>query len=51
MSDGPTGTHDTAPALRLIAPSDSQPEEGDDDPTGTQNTSPALRLIVTPAPK
>lgn len=49
MSSDPTGTLNTAPALRLIVSSDGDPVDGTDDPTGTQNTAPALRLIVPPA--
>jgi hypothetical protein len=49
MNDDPTGTENTAPALRLVPASDPASVEGQDDPTGTQNTPPALRLIVTPA--
>jgi hypothetical protein len=51
MSDDPTGTQNTAPALRLIVTDDPQPVETKKDPTGTQNTAPALRLIVTSLPK
>jgi hypothetical protein len=49
MNDDPTGTQNTAPALRLIVSTDPQPVGAENDPTGTQNTAPALRLIVTPA--
>lgn len=48
MSDDPTGTENTAPALRLIVTSDAAPAGPVDDPTGTQNTPPALRLVATP---
>jgi hypothetical protein len=51
MSDDPTSTQNTAPALRLIVTDDPQPVETKKDPTGTQNTAPALRLIVTSLPK
>ena len=50
MTD-PTGTQNTAPALRLIVTSDPSPVSDADDPTGTANTEPALRLISTPSPE
>ena len=45
MSTDPTGTDNTAPALRLIVTTD--PEPVSPDPTGTGNAPPALRLVVT----
>lgn len=49
MTD-PTGTQNTAPALRLIVTTDPRPVTDSDDPTATANTEPALRLISTPNP-
>jgi hypothetical protein len=50
MSVDPTGTQNTAPALRLIATTDPAPIDSGPDPTGTRNTDPALRLIATTDP-
>jgi hypothetical protein len=49
MSDDPTGTDNTAPALRLVVTTDPEPTDADHDPTGTDNATPALRLIVPPS--
>jgi hypothetical protein len=49
MSDDPTGTDNTTPALRLVVTTDAQPTDASHDPTGTDNTAPALRLIVPPS--
>jgi hypothetical protein len=49
MSDDPTGTDNTAPALRLIVTTDAEPTDPSHDPTGTDNAAPALRLIVAPS--
>jgi hypothetical protein len=46
MSDDATGTDNTAPAIRLMVTSDSEPTDKGSDPTGTDNAAPALRLIV-----
>jgi hypothetical protein len=49
MSDDPTGTDNTTPALRLVVTTDAQLTDASHDPTGTDNTAPALRLIVPPS--
>lgn len=48
MTDDPSGTENTPPALRLIVTTDAAPAGSGDDPTGTQNTPPALRLVAPP---
>jgi hypothetical protein len=49
MSDDPTGTDNTAPALRLVVTTAADLPDASHDPTGTDNVAPALRLIVPPS--
>jgi hypothetical protein len=46
MSNDPTGTDNTTPALRLVVTTAAESSDASHDPTGTDNTAPALRLIV-----
>jgi hypothetical protein len=46
MSDDPTGTDNTAPAVRLIVTTSPDPVDASHDPTATDDNAPALRLIV-----